>query len=90
MVLEGKVFFENVVPFSQINDDGLIKTKSFLEAAKYIVQFVDLLGTTFKPVKNDIEGNIIKLTNLFESDKEKFEVCKNPIFKSILFFSLIS
>ena len=68
------MFFEKVVPFEEIGSNGLIKTKPFLVAAKYIVDFVDLLGTTFKPVKNDINGNIIKLTTLFESDEVKFEV----------------
>lgn len=74
MASEGKVFFESVLPFASIPENGQIKTKPFLEAAKFIVEFVDLLGTTFKPVKSDINGNITKLTTLFESDEAKFEV----------------
>ena len=73
MSSEKNIFFENVIPFSSINDDGLIDTKQFLEASRCIVQFVDLLGTTFKPVKNDIDGNISKLRKIFESDFEKFK-----------------
>lgn len=65
------IFFESVVPFKQINNE-FIPTKPFLEASKSIVQFVDLLGTTFKPVKADIDGNVNKLNNLFESDSTKY------------------
>lgn len=70
-----EIFFEKAVPFCEIKDDGLIETEHFLEASKSIVQFVQLLGTAFKPVKNDIEGNIVKIGQILDSDREKYKVC---------------
>lgn len=69
-----EVFFEKVLPFAEVPADGLLKTAKYLESAKCIVQFVDLLGTTFKPVKSDIDGNITKLSKLYSSDEAKYEV----------------
>lgn len=68
-----EVFFEKVLPFAEVPADGLLKTAEYLESAKCIVQFVDLLGTTFKPVKSDIDGNITKLSKLYSSDEAKYE-----------------
>mgnify|MGYP002717074270 FL=1 len=68
------VFFETVVPFVDIDTDGLIDTERFLEASKCIVKFVEFFGITFKPVKNDIDGNINKLMNIFDTDKSMFKV----------------
>ncbi|KAH9421882.1 hypothetical protein DERP_002172 [Dermatophagoides pteronyssinus] len=67
------VFFETVVPFVDIVSDGLIDTEQFLEASKCIVKFVDMFGIAFKPVKNDIDGNINKLMNIFDKDRSMFK-----------------
>lgn len=69
-----EVFFERVISFSEVPEDGRIKTADYLASAKCIAQFVDLLGTTFMPVKSDIEGNITKLTKLYTDDEAKYEV----------------
>ncbi|KAG8195186.1 hypothetical protein JTE90_027930 [Oedothorax gibbosus] len=52
--------------------DGKIEVVPFLEASKEIVKFVEILGTVFSPVKNDISGNIEKLSKIHHSDEAKF------------------
>lgn len=81
------VFFETVVPFVDIVSDGLIDTEQFLEASKCIVKFVDMFGIAFKPVKNDIDGNINKLMNIFDKDRSMFKV---RLFDEILLHSFLN
>jgi pleckstrin family protein A (phosphoinositide binding specific) protein 8 len=59
-------FFSSVKHrFLPVPPDSLIDTVRFLEAAKEIVPFFDVLGpTAFAPVKSDINGNI-KVHELF-------------------------
>lgn len=73
-------FFAAANPkFTPPEDDGTIKTEPFLKAAKQIVPFFDVLGTAYKPVKSDIDGNVVRLTKRYESAPDKF-----PTLRSIL------
>lgn len=74
-----KAFFETITLFVKPDAEGRIGTHAFLEAAKCIVQFVELLGKTFLPVKLDIEGNINTLTRMFYSDPVKYEFLDNIV-----------
>jgi len=65
-------FFSNCVAFPTIQSN-LIETIEFLEASKGVVRFVELLGKAFIPVKNDINGNIHKLNQIYESNPEKYK-----------------
>ncbi|KAF7637379.1 GLTP domain-containing protein [Meloidogyne graminicola] len=51
--------------------DGKIPTEQFLLACQGIADFVGFLGTAFIPVKNDISGNVRKVENKFETDRQK-------------------
>ncbi|XP_015908553.2 glycolipid transfer protein [Parasteatoda tepidariorum] len=73
------MFFTNVSHFPKINDEEKIPLVPFLEASKGIVQFVEILGTVFTPVKQDINGNIEKLYKIHQSDKTKFETINDVI-----------
>lgn len=65
--------------YPEINSEGNIDLFLFLEASRGIVKFVELLGTAFYPVKNDIHGNIEKLLKIHNEDKEKFKYVSNII-----------
>lgn len=52
--------------FPVLADDGQIKTGEFLDACDKIPEFFDLIGgAVFKPVKNDVQGNITKVRKRF-------------------------
>lgn len=74
-------FISNWTSFPPIIDDNLIETNAFLVAAAGVVEFVDLLGNAFIPVRNDINGNINKLRQIYETDVNKFKYL-NAIVKS--------
>ncbi|XP_013405412.1 glycolipid transfer protein [Lingula anatina] len=66
-------FFSNFKPpFPQIPDDGLVETAPFLTSARQILPFFDAMGTPFKPVKLDIEGNVIKLEKKYAQNPDRF------------------
>ncbi|XP_054719808.1 glycolipid transfer protein-like [Uloborus diversus] len=65
------MFFSDVTHFPEI-EDGRIEILTFLDACRGIVRFIELLGTVFSPVKNDILGNIEKLNTIRMGNKEKF------------------
>ncbi|XP_049808139.1 glycolipid transfer protein [Schistocerca nitens] len=67
-----KNFFTTVqVPFPDVIE-GKINTSNFLEASKGVVELVDRFGGIFAPVKYDMSGNIKKLTEKYETNKERF------------------
>lgn len=52
--------------FPVLPEDGQVQTGTFLEACDKIPQFFDLIGgAVFKPVKNDVLGNILKVRKRF-------------------------
>lgn len=52
--------------FSSLPEDKSIKTDSFLNSCDKIPGFFDLIGgAVFKPVKNDVQGNIEKIRKRF-------------------------
>ncbi|XP_062518637.1 pleckstrin homology domain-containing family A member 8-like [Corticium candelabrum] len=69
-----ETFFSKAsVKFEDIDggDDG-VPTKLFLDACTAILPLLDTLGgTTFAPVKMDINGNITKLMKKFESNPQQ-------------------
>lgn len=65
------MFFGNY-RYPEVTVDGKVDAVSFLQASGGIVKFVELLGKVFLPVKYDINGNIEKLQNIINTDKEKF------------------
>ncbi|XP_062522034.1 glycolipid transfer protein-like [Corticium candelabrum] len=59
--------------FLPVPADGRIDTRAFLDAAREIVPFFDVLGpTAFAPVKSDINGNIKKLQKKHDEDAAKY------------------
>ena len=65
-------FFFEKVSFFPVIENGKIPTDELLEAAKSIVEFLELLGIAFKPVRDDIDGNITKLRNAYKKDTVRF------------------
>lgn len=65
-------FFESCVYFPSA-DSHSIQTIEFLNAAKSVVKFVELLGKAFIPVRHDMNGNIDKLNKIYETDRQKFK-----------------
>lgn len=59
--------------FPTIKDVTEILTAELLEAAIGMTEIVVLFGTNFKFLKDDMDGNIKKITAKFEKDKEKFK-----------------
>jgi len=57
-------------------DDGDIVVAEFLHSCAGIVEFVTFLGTAFLPVKNDIHGNVVKITRFYEIDPVKYATVK--------------
>uniref|UniRef100_A0A8R1HGP4 GLTP domain-containing protein n=1 Tax=Caenorhabditis japonica TaxID=281687 RepID=A0A8R1HGP4_CAEJA len=56
--------------FPHLTDDSKIPTAQFLSACQGIADFVSFLGTTFIPVRKDIQGNVDKVRARFEKDQE--------------------
>lgn len=79
ILTDSKAFFEKITPFVKPDVDGRVATDTFLKAANCIVQFVELLGKTFLPVKLDVEGNITKLLQILLSDPAKYEFLDNIV-----------
>lgn len=71
-----KTFFSSMpYKFSEISftENEPIPTEAFLNSCSSIVPVFDLLGPTiFSPVKNDIQGNINKLTKKLKSNPTEF------------------
>jgi hypothetical protein len=62
----GSTYFEDrpSFPTSTITSDNAIPTSEFLSAAEALTGLFDVLGSAaFKPVKNDMTGNITKIRN---------------------------
>uniref|UniRef100_A0AC34Q6A7 Glycolipid transfer protein domain-containing protein n=1 Tax=Panagrolaimus sp. JU765 TaxID=591449 RepID=A0AC34Q6A7_9BILA len=59
--------------------EGKIPTDRFLVASKTIADFVGHFGTAFKPVQNDILGNVTKVRTKFLQDPVKFEFLQDLI-----------
>lgn len=58
--------------FPPLSDDGQLDVVQFLLASRQVVKFIDTLGTTFKLVKSDVNGNVEKLQQKYDSDRERF------------------
>uniref|UniRef100_A0A1I7VUH7 GLTP domain-containing protein n=1 Tax=Loa loa TaxID=7209 RepID=A0A1I7VUH7_LOALO len=61
--------------FPEIENDK-VPTEQFLRACQGIANFV---GTAFIPVKNDINGNVIKVRRKYESGKDKCKYIEDLI-----------
>lgn len=73
-------FFADTSPkYLEVPDDKRIGTKAFLEATCNVPQVFDYLSAAFKPVKSDINGNITKLKNRYDTDPAKFETLNDLI-----------
>ncbi|XP_023716239.1 pleckstrin homology domain-containing family A member 8 isoform X1 [Cryptotermes secundus] len=74
-----KNFFNSVqLPFPEVID-GKINTLQFLESSKGVVGLVEKFGKVFAPVKYDMTGNIEKLTEQYNTNKEKHLYLNNMI-----------
>jgi len=56
--------------------DGDIPVAEFLHSCNGIVEFVTFMGTAFLPVKNDIQGNVLKISRVYETDPTKYATIK--------------
>ncbi|RWS25784.1 Glycolipid transfer protein-like protein [Leptotrombidium deliense] len=75
---EKKTLFSLYAQFEEVNN-GMIGTIQYLEASKGIVKFVEQLGTLFKPVRSDINGNIEKLTSIYNSNPNKYKTLNSIV-----------
>ncbi|XP_067640191.1 glycolipid transfer protein isoform X2 [Eurosta solidaginis] len=66
-----RIRFKAMKGFPPLNEKK-IETESFLEAAKEVVTIIESFGKIFKPVINDMNGNITKLTKAYGKDKAKY------------------
>ncbi|KDR21924.1 Glycolipid transfer protein [Zootermopsis nevadensis] len=76
---EEKNFFNSVqIPFPEVID-GKIDTLQFLESSKGVASLIDKFGKVFGPVKYDMTGNIEKLTQRYDTNKDKHMYLNNMI-----------
>lgn len=66
-------FGSEEIRFPVISEEGQVDVVQFLQASRQVVKFIDCLGTTFKIVKSDVNGNIQKLQQKYNTDPEKFQ-----------------
>uniref|UniRef100_A0A1B6BZZ4 Glycolipid transfer protein domain-containing protein n=1 Tax=Clastoptera arizonana TaxID=38151 RepID=A0A1B6BZZ4_9HEMI len=59
--------------------DGKLDTVQYLDASKSIVSLIEMFGKAFIAVRYDMNGNIEKLTEVYEQDKEKFKYLQDMI-----------
>ncbi|KAI0209092.1 Glycolipid transfer protein [Lamellibrachia satsuma] len=68
-------FFARLDPkYLKVPENAMIELEMmpFLKATKAILPFFDMLGTPFKTVKVDMEGNITKLSKIYEKNPDKY------------------
>ncbi|XP_023135525.1 glycolipid transfer protein-like [Amphiprion ocellaris] len=59
--------------FTELPPDKSVDTKIFLEAVSHLPSFFDCLGSTvFSVIKSDINGNIMKITAVYNKDPAKY------------------
>lgn len=59
--------------FTELPPDKSVDTKTFLEAVSHLPSFFDCLGSTvFSVIKSDINGNITKITAVYNKDPAKY------------------
>lgn len=86
MASSGKTgdFFTNFKPmFQPLPEDGRVETVPFLTSCSEIVKVFDLLGTAFKPVKSDVQGNIDKLQKKYDKNPERFKTLNDMLEEEI-------
>lgn len=71
----------SILPVQFPSGDGKIKTKEFLDAASGAVTLVERFGKVFSPVIYDMNGNIRKLTQKYEENKENNEYLEDMVLK---------
>ncbi|XP_017489366.1 PREDICTED: LOW QUALITY PROTEIN: glycolipid transfer protein [Rhagoletis zephyria] len=60
-----------------------IETEAFLEAATEIVTIIETFGKLFTPVVNDMNGNITKLTKVYNKDKALYAYLEDLIILNV-------
>lgn len=69
---QGRNFFNTIqVPFPEFIG-GKINTFQFLEAAKCVISLIDGFGKVFTAVVYDMNGNVEKLTCIYEKNKVRY------------------
>lgn len=59
--------------FTELPSDKSVDTKIFLEAVSHLPSFFDCLGSSvFSVIKSDINGNIMKITAVYNKDPAKY------------------
>lgn len=66
-------FFEKLEPKMCVVPPGDdVRPGHFLASARALLPFFDMLGSTFTPVKKDINGNITSLQKKYDTNPEKY------------------
>ncbi|XP_004535249.1 glycolipid transfer protein [Ceratitis capitata] len=73
-----RIQFKTLKGFPPIVEDK-IETVAFLESAKEIVTVIETFGKLFTPVINDMNGNIVKLTKVYQTDRLKYTYIEDMI-----------
>ncbi|GFO32830.1 C1orf50 homolog [Plakobranchus ocellatus] len=68
-----KTAFANIVRFPVVGDDNLIETKPFLDACSGVLSVLDKLGSAFSVPKKDVQGNIKRVTECYETDPNLYK-----------------
>lgn len=72
MIFAMATFWSKVPQFQDISEDNIIVLDPYLNAADAATEIFDFLGFAFAPCKNDMKGNIKKIRQRQETNKEKF------------------
>ncbi|GFT38786.1 glycolipid transfer protein [Nephila pilipes] len=72
------MIFKEISKFPSV-EDGKIKFVPFIEASKGIVKIIELFGYIYTPVRQDIQGNIEKLSQIHSSDVDKFSTLNDIV-----------
>ncbi|PSN33678.1 Pleckstrin domain-containing family A member 8, partial [Blattella germanica] len=69
---EDEIFFNSVqLSFPEVID-GQINTWQFLESSKGVVRLIEKFGKVFSAIKYDLTGNIEKINQKYDTDREKY------------------
>ncbi|XP_036227598.2 glycolipid transfer protein [Bactrocera oleae] len=77
-----RIQFKALKGFPPATEDK-IETEAFLESAKEIVTVIESFGKLFTPVISDMNGNITKLTKVYNMDKIKYVYLEDMIILNV-------
>ncbi|XP_011188877.1 glycolipid transfer protein [Zeugodacus cucurbitae] len=77
-----RIQFKALKGFPPATEDK-VETEAFLESAREIVTVIESFGKLFTPVISDMNGNITKLTKVYNMDKIKYVYLEDMIILNV-------